>query len=465
MRKTILLLCGVGLLSHTSIYAQQKRQCGFDLARKALTQANPEFGTHLQEVKNNLQTQAENYVKGKDAAAKTTATNPIPVIFHICVTSAQLTALGGEAGVKKRVDSQILVLNRDYNRGNLDSVLIPSSWKPLYGNAGIRFGLAHTSPTGTYTPGYEIRVTTASFSIGDGDYASVKSSSTGGLDPWDNTKYLNVWCLNFTDNPSLLGIATPPAFTGGWGGLPASSKGVCITYNALGKRSSATESYAGGGVYDRGRTLTHEIGHYFELWHTWGDDDGACPWDGGNDDGITDTPPESDATYGNPAYTIAGGTLNDACQFQGSTNRQPIGIPSLVFMDYTDDKAMYMFTTMQAAAAASNVLPATSESYSLTQNPSLLNPPTGISSIEHEAELNIWPNPTSGVLSISYNTTTKLESVIISNTLGQVVSQSNDENQLGNGNYSVNLSSLSSGIYVVTCNFASGSVTRKIVLQ
>jgi hypothetical protein len=272
--------------------------------------------------------------------------------------------------------------------------------------------------------------------------------------------------LFFYDYPTLLGITTPYSFTSGTGGLPANRRGICITYNALGKRTSTSESFADGGKYDRGRTLTHECGHYFALRHTWGDDpSGYCPWTaGGADDGITDTPPESNPSYGSPAYSIPNGTLYDGCKFNGATLEQPIGIPCLNFMNYTIDSAMYMFSAGQVGVMASKVLVPSGESYPLTQNPDLLNYPTTVKDIASKVSLFIYPNPTKGRINIDYDRAADvLNEVCIINTLGQVVYKTNN-NPLP-ANYSINLEGMGSGVYYVSCNFASGHIIQKIVLQ
>lgn len=467
MKKSLLFGAALVFLG-TSLSAQRK--CGIVNLQNQIIAEHPEFATQLAARTTNLQAESDQYyeqIKNNQAGKTTTTYSPIPVVFHIIVSSAQLTQIGGNAGAAARAMSQITVLNNDYNRHNSDSTLIPSGWKSLFKSSGIKFGLAHTDPSGHSTPGYEIKVTSTSFTQGStGDYYNAKHTANGGLDAWDVTKYLNIWCIFFSDNTGLLGITTPFSFTTPGGGpLPFNDMGFCVSYDAFGKRVSSSDHYAGGGVYDAGRTSTHEMGHFFELRHTWGDDGGSCPWSGGSDDGIADTPPESDMTFGNPTYTISGGTLYDGCKMNGSTNMQPIGFPCLDFMDYTDDVAMHMFTTGQVGVMDAQVLSTTGENFTLTQHPSLLNFPTEVSSVEKENKLNIFPNPTDGTVNISFDDQAdQLNQIIIVNTLGQTI-QKMDGGSVKNGYLSVDLSGFSKGIYFVTCNFASGSITRKILLQ
>jgi len=497
--KKILLLTGIVLLTlHTATFAQRK--CGIEAERAAMIAKDPTWKDRFDAQRNSLQGIADNYkqmVKA-GAAERTTATiSPVPVIFHVIVTTAQLAQMGGTAGVLQRCDSQIAVLNRDYNRENPDTTpsCIPVGWKHLYANVGIHFGLAHTTPSGNGTPGYELLIipdAPGGFNSGSyGDYSDAKYAATGGLSAWDNTKYMNVWCINFADNSGLLGITSPLSFTVGSGAIPLPEMGICMNYLALGKRASPSDNYIptgwGSNYYDQGRTLTHEVGHFFEIWHTWGDDGGLCPWNGGSDDGLADTPPEGDAKYGDLADSItlggsyAVGTYYDQCQDHGSLDTQQFwpGISSHDYLNYVDDIAMHMFTTDQAAAMASMVLvpPGTAtgatgsgvigETYSLTQNPVLLTYPAiaAVSQVDLNSSLTISPNPTTGIVNLSYNSSAnELITIGVINMLGQEVKNINTTGMLQDY-YSIDLSGMSKGIYFVRCNFTSGSVTRKILLQ
>lgn len=477
MKKTLLMLCGALLTLNVGVYAQRK--CGAGQLKASIIARHPEAAQKFEEQRASLQGIANAYKAGKlEHAQRTTAASAIPVIFHIIVDSAEFTRMGGITGIGKRCDSQIAVLNRDYNRQNPDSVQIPSGWMPLYASVGIHFGLAHTDPAGNATPGYELRIITATsgpsagFTQGlSGDYSSAKHYSTNGLDAWDVTAYMNVWCINFTDDNSLLGITSAKStVTASW--IPANEEGICMNYLTLGKRSSSAEIYpaagAAGNYFDQGRTLTHECGHFFEIWHTWGDDGGACPWSGGSDDGISDTPPEGDSKFGAPAYTIAGGTYPDACQYNGTANMQPIGIASLDYMNYTDDVVMHMFTTDQAATMAARVAPS-GESFSLTQNPGLLSYPAvsnaGTQIITANGSLQIFPNPASSSIYISFDPAMDvLQGISVINILGREMLYI-DTKESKKDFYSIDLSAMNKGIYFVRCNFASGIITRKILLQ
>jgi hypothetical protein len=143
----------------------------------------------------------------------------------------------------------------------------------------------------------------------------MKSTSTGGINPWAPAEYLNMWVCPKLSAPgfsNLLGFAQFP------GGSP-DTDGVVMGYKYFGKIGTAT------APFNLGRTTTHEVGHYLNLRHIWGD--GAC----GVDDFVSDTP-ESDAS-------------NTGC----NTAHQSCGSVDMVqnYMDYSDDSCMNLFTQGQ----------------------------------------------------------------------------------------------------------------------
>ena len=462
-RKTYLIL--LFALLQTQMHLLAQRSCGTAALKVAIVARDPSARTGFEAQRSSLQNIADIFSPQvvANAARKTTTAAAIPVIFHVIVTDAQFAAMGGAAGIAPRCDSQILVLERDFNKGNADSSAIPLLWRPLYANVGIHFALAHTAPTGWGTPGYEIRIvpTPTFFFQGAGGYEAAKHEFSLGMDAWDNTKYLNVWCFEFADNSSLLGITVPQSYAPAH--YPQNEVGICMSYNVLGKKGLPGDVYPAN--FDLGRTLTHECGHFFEIWHTWGDDGGSCPWTGTHkDDGLADTPPEANNCSGDPVYSVTGGTITDGCIDSSSVNQQPIGIPCLDFMDYTIDKAMHMFTTQQAAVMYSQIA-AGGENYSLTLHPELLlwPPNTGSSIITSSHNLHIFPLPASDHITFSYDGTEgEMNGIIIHDELGRTpFSYSGPIKNF----YSIDVSRMSKGIYFVTCNFASGNFTRKILLQ
>jgi len=344
------------------------------------------------------------------------------------------------------------VLNQDYNRGNPDSVNIPAAFKPLYTSVNIKFALTGQDPNGNPTPGYElINTTSTSFDIYTGAGSAAKHASTGGADAWDVTKYINVWVVNISSG--VIGLTVPPSYTAA-GTYPTNEMGVLLSYSVFGRRSSSGEYFLPSGTgtpFDLGRTLTHEMGHYFELLHTWGDDGGLCPTDPhGMDDGIADTPPQGTNTSGCPS-----GVVTDAC-----SSTSP-GIMYQNYLDYTDDACMHMFTVLQAAKMHANLEGPTGETYSLTTHHELLSVP-GLNTATHN--LLVAPNPTTGKITISFpQAENNLQSISIINTLGQKI-KTIVTNQTSNY-YTTDISGMPAGVYFVVCDYTDGEEIRKILLQ
>ncbi len=238
----------------------------------------------------------------------------IPVVVHIVMDNPALVT-------DEQVQSQIEVLNADYAGENADSVKIPAAFKSLFGKGNIRFCLAQRSPSNEPSGGIT-RKTSATVSI-PGDNDPVKYASKGGVDAWDINRYLNIWVCKMGDND--LGYSFMP----GLPGLAASDVGLVTAYHAFGTIGSAA------APFNKGRTATHEIGHFFNLSHIWGANE--CQSSCADSDFVDDTPNQSTCTYGAPLFP-----QTDAC-----TNTAP-GIMFMNFMDYTDDATMCLFTTGQA---------------------------------------------------------------------------------------------------------------------
>ena len=222
----------------------------------------------------------------------------IPVVFHILYSNSTQNISDAQ------IQSQLDILNADFRRQNNDQDNI---WSQA-ADTEIEFCLASFDPDGAPTNGI-LRVPTSVSSFGSND--AMKFTSQGGSDAWPASDYLNYWVCNLSGG--LLGYAQFP-------GGPASTDGVVCGYQYTGDIGTASSPF------DLGRTGTHEVGHWLNLRHIWGD--GPC----GNDDFVTDTP-ESDG----PNYGCALG--HQSC---GSTDMVQN------YMDYSDDACMNIFTAGQA---------------------------------------------------------------------------------------------------------------------
>jgi hypothetical protein len=210
------------------------------------------------------------------------------------------------------------VLNQDFRAINADISDVPSVWKSRIGDSRIEFELATVDPSGNATTGIT-RTKTAVTAFGHaGD--PVKSEATGGADPWPADQYLNMWVCQL--GGGLLGYATFP-------GAPAEIDGVVILHSGFGTTGTAK------APFDRGRTATHEIGHWLNLFHIWGDDGSGCY---GSDE-VDDTPNAAGPNFGRPSFPHV------------TCSNGPDGDMFVNYMDYTDDAGMFMFTAGQVIRA------------------------------------------------------------------------------------------------------------------
>jgi hypothetical protein len=230
----------------------------------------------------------------------------IPTVVHIVYKKPE------ENISDAQVQSQIRVLNKDYRAKNTDKSKAPAVWSGLVADAKVQFRLAKKDPGGKTTNGIT-RTQTAQNSFDSSD--SVKKKSQGGADAWPTDRYLNIWVCNLGE--SLLGYAQFP-------GGPAATDGVVILYSAFGTNGAAA------APFDLGRTATHEIGHWLNLRHIWGDRN-----DCGGTDFVPDTPNQQLPNTGKPTFPHV------------TCSNGPSGDMFMNYMDYVDDDAMFMFTPAQ----------------------------------------------------------------------------------------------------------------------
>lgn len=234
----------------------------------------------------------------------------IPVVFHIVYNTAAENI--SEAHILEQLD----ILNADFRRLNADTTETPEPFQDVAADFNIEFCLASFDPDGNPTPGI-IRYETPVTSFSDND--DVKFADAGGADAWPADSYLNFWVCDL--GPWLLGYAQFP-------GGPANTDGVVIGYQYVGYNDA-------GYPYNLGRTATHEIGHWLDLYHIWGDDTNCA-----GSDVVGDTPNQKVETYGCPSYP-----KTDVCSATAP------GIMFMNYMDYTDDACMNMFTLGQKTRA------------------------------------------------------------------------------------------------------------------
>ena len=265
------------------------RKCASMEVLQAQIQADPSRGSRLQEI----EAFNEEFANRPDNMRLVNGVYEIPVVVNVVYkTTAQNIS-------DAQIASQIDALNKDYNATNADLSKVPSNFQSVKaGNTNIRFVLSKV-----------VRKVTTKTSWTTND--AVKKST--GITPTTPTTSLNIWVCNLSGG--ILGYAQFP------GGASATD-GVVIDDNAFGTTGTVS------APFNKGRTATHEIGHWLNLRHIWGD--ANC----GNDQ-VSDTPLHNTANYGCPA---AG--------HKSTCSGKPVEM-TMNYMDYSDDACMYMFSAGQ----------------------------------------------------------------------------------------------------------------------
>lgn len=285
----------------------ERRNCGTSEVHERLLRTVDGYAEARAEIENRTARVLES------GAALRTGCTQIPVVVHVVSRNA------AENISDAQIDSQIAVLNADYRATNPDKASTPSVFQPLIGDARVTFKLATTDPSGNPTNGITRTTTTTTPFTSDTD--NVKSAATGGADPWPSDRYLNIWVCGNLRNAAGLALLGYAQFPGG----PAATDGVVIVHTGFGTTGTATSPY------NLGRTATHEVGHWLNLRHIWGDDGTGCA----GSDFVVDTPNQGGPNYGAPTFPTI------------SCSNGPNGDLFMNYMDYTDDRAMFMFTQGQ----------------------------------------------------------------------------------------------------------------------
>lgn len=289
MKKMLLLLC----LFTISIIFAQERNCSSMKNLEYRMQQDPGLSKRMNSIeaftKQRIIEKQNNKIEGDIIT--------IPVVVHVIYSNTN------ENISSAQIQSQIDVLNEDFRRTNNDANNI---W-PQAADTQIEFCLATIDPNGNTSEGITRKASTRT-SWGTND--AMKKSAQGGIDPWDTSQYLNFWVCNI--GGGILGYAQFP-------GGSSATDGVVNSPQYFGRTGTAT------APFNLGRTATHEVGHFLNLRHIWGD--GGC----GIDDFVADTP-ESDASNGGCVTThVSCGSLDMVQNY----------------MDYSNDACMNLFTQGQ----------------------------------------------------------------------------------------------------------------------
>jgi hypothetical protein len=416
------LLC---ILSGTFSLTAQQNKCGSYLNRSANWQKKQGALNHSQEVEKSLQLYL---ASNAHSLHKKNNVITIPVVVHVIWNNATQNISDAQ------ILSQLAVLNKDFRKRNTDTLNPNHPFASKAADVGFEFCLAQRDPSGNATNGIT-RTQTAMPSWIEKDWDKIKFTNAGGKSNWDPYKYLNIWVVSLADE--TLGFATFPDE------LAADPQldGIVIRHEAFG-----TIGTAGSGDYSqnaKGRTATHEIGHWLNLNHIWGDD--FC----GNDF-VSDTEPAEDANYDCPSFPY---NANNACG-AGSNGEMYMN-----FLDYTDDNCMSIFTSGQAnrMRASLNSLRAQ------LLNSTACNPVNGLNQELIDQVIAIYPNPAHDFVTLKMPSTKhKNAQIMVVDILGRTVIEmsTSSEQEL-----TINVAQLKAGTYFVSYRSEEFQFTKKLIIQ
>ena len=343
----------------------------------------------------------------------------IPVVIHILYNSSQQNISDAQ------VMSQMDALNKDFGGLNDDRLKTPSYFRAAIADCRIKFVLAKQDPKGKATNGIVRKQSGVQFFNLDD---RIKSTAKGGDNAWDPSHYLNIWVGNLVGG--ILGYSSLP-------GGPAEKDGVVISTLVFGTFNTISS-------FNKGRTATHEIGHWLNLKHLWGDVN--C-----GDDKVDDTPNQASANRGCP------GGEKVTC---GSAAH---GDMYMNFMDLTDDACTYMFTNGQKSRMRALFATGGPRNSLLTSNglhdngipvDAALPDVTG-------KPVTVFPVPASDQLHVRITTENSIgKMIVVYNQLGQIVLTK----RVSKGIESVNISGLHTGNYYIKVEGTESAMARFVKL-
>jgi hypothetical protein len=341
----------------------------------------------------------------------------IPVVVHILYH--QLS----ENITDEQVLSQIEALNRDYRRKAADTANTPAVFKPLAADCEIEFQLAISDPRRRSTTGIIRKYTPITYWEAND---KMKFSSEMGDDAWDAKSYLNIWVCNLEQ---VAGYSSVP-------GGPDNKDGVVIGYPVFGTINTLPG-------FDMGKTTVHEVGHWLNLKHTWGD--ANC-----GDDDVDDTPKQSSYNQGCPSG------IHISC------GNGPNGDMYMNYMDFVNDACMNLFTNGQKARMRALFAPGGIRN-SILSSIGLNTPLIFETPLPDESPTwlhpQLYPNPatTEMTLDLAYDIRWIGKIIKVTNLQGQTMMQIT----ISSKNQKINISRLQPGMYFMNAKKEDGDFIKQ----
>lgn len=345
MNKNIFFCLLVCLACHMAVNAQKIQRCATYAVNNSFESSHLLYKKQREVLKRSADTWLsanKNRTGKKDSIF-------IPVVVHILWNKTR------ENISDSQVLSQIKVLNEDFNGLNADTINTPGYFKERRGKTNFYFRLAKQDPDGLPTTGINRRYTY--IDTGFGLDARIYYTSLGGQDPWDPRFYVNLYVCRLAKSTNTFAVTYFP-------GGSLRRDGIMCDYRYFGTVGITTPPY------NLGRTVTHEMGHYFNLDHTWGPTDITGLPDCADDDHVWDTPTQTVANFGCPVFPQPSCLIDTSDAFMD-------------YMDYSDDGCMNLFTQGQSdrMLAAYYVMTPNLQYSKALQNPLVANNDIGVKAI------------------------------------------------------------------------------------
>ena len=421
MKLKLLVIC----LFVSGLSFSQQRTCGVDEATERIY-----FNPILKQKQIELQQKFENEFDKLNLNQNRNASNNsvvnstifIPVAVHYPSAGSATEAV--KTCLRTLAQNQVNILNADYNATNTD-VSLWTNASVYYpgvniGNMNVQFVIAtQNHPTGTGLTNGAPAITFGT------DFLSNADTDT----TWSG--YMNLVVRNI--NGGILGYSP-------LGGQPGSGMTVVVDNNAFGSGAGCT-GFAPGAPYNLGRTLTHELGHFFNLNHTFASCDGAnCATSG---DRVCDTPSTNTPEYN----CLADGSVFSPCD--GSAQL------TMNYMDYVQDRCMYMFTAGQATRMTAW--------YNSISSQFLTNTLGNNDFVENN--FSIYPNPNNGTFNIVLKELTSNYTIQIYDATGRTVVDYEYSNNTSLS-LEIKIDNALAGLYFVTIKVADGGIiNKKVIVQ
>ncbi|MCU0351765.1 MAG: zinc-dependent metalloprotease [Flavobacterium sp.] len=418
MKTKILLL----FLAIFQLGFSQERTCGTD-EKMAELMFNPLRRQQHEQTQLLFEAELERLQSGMAFEEMSTEPFRIPVAVHFPnAGSANATVRNC---LRNLAQNQINILNADYNGTNADLV----NW---INNDSFSFpGVTN----GSLNVNLELATQNHPLGMGltNGEVAVTFGYDFGQGSDWDPAwqGYLNIVVRN------NLGTTLGYAYLGS---NPASGAAIFMNNSAFGSVGNGCAGYMPSSPYNLGRTLTHELGHYFNLNHTFSSTcaNSNCSNQG---DRVCDTPPSDSPTFG--------------CPGSGVTFKCETVTMTMNFMDYTNDACMYMFTEGQAQRqlAHFNVIKNNFNQATLSS-----------SNFEKNDEVTLFPNPSKGLITMSFGDYAYGVSYQVIDFSGRVI-LNHTINESSVISHDIDLRNAAKGVYIISVKTDNGTVNRKVIID